>query len=81
MYASHSENKLAVALGYVVTIRPEVGTSFEREGLEGPRRVWSTQDGWVTADLIDHHYCNHKLYKYNELELALRRFLEEDDDA
>jgi hypothetical protein len=35
----------------------------------------------VTADVIDNHFCNHKSYKYNELEQALRRFLEEDDDA
>jgi hypothetical protein len=112
MYASHAENKLAVSLGYTVTISPETGTSFERLWddkkvggryevyfdtesdktyyrdrdkptdkwvcSKGVRRVWATQTGWATADVIEGSYCNHKPYGTDELEQALRRFLEED---
>jgi hypothetical protein len=80
-YASHAENKLGVALGYTVTISPHSGTSYERWWDKGYRRVWSIESGWQTADVIDNTYCNHRKYGHDELEQALRRFLEEDDDA
>ena len=67
MYAPQEAIDLAMNLNYEVTISPKTGTSFER----GPRRIWSTRNGWTTADLIDGRFLNH--LNFDSVIDALRR--------
>lgn len=55
MYAPQEAIDLAMNLGYEVTISPKTGTSFEH----GSRRIWSTRNGWTSADLINSRFINH----------------------
>lgn len=66
-YATEGEIKLSIFLGYKHEQSAQNGSRFTN----GTRNVWSVQDGWQTADLINGFYTNHK--KFEMLSDALWR--------
>ena len=60
MYADPEDLKYANTLGYTHTRGIQNGSRFEKED----RHIWSTWNGWQTADLVGHRYMHHKMFDH-----------------
>lgn len=75
MYANDHEVEVATDLGYTHNRSPKTGSDFSK----GRRRVWGTYRGWQTADLVNNHFTNHKMFDSRNLVGALKRPLEDEE--
>lgn len=69
MYATDAEVEMAKAIGFEVTKSTHSGHKFRMYD----RYIWSVGWVWITADLNNGSYINHKQYRH--LDEALKRSL------
>ena len=77
MYASKDDVELGVSFGFEHDRSVEEGSSFTKPHNFGYRRIWSTENGWQTCDVVKGRVINH--CKFRMLSNAFNRKLPERD--
>ena len=70
MSIAETERKLATTNGFECLEDARRGAGWNRFKKD-TLHIWAIREGWMTAHLVDHHYCQHQ--SFTTLEDAFNR--------